>query len=102
MITQLDLKILIYLFYATISHGLNCESFQEELSKKKMEVIQAIGKRKVLIIEKTAEKKEIYRITQLLTIPGIGKTTVIKLSKILGMRFEYEISRDTCYRRRIC
>jgi hypothetical protein len=78
------------------------ESFQWELSQKRNQVERAIGKKKLLIIEEATKRKEIYRITQLLTIDFVGEKTVLKLSSILGDRFSYEVINENCYINKYC
>lgn len=85
-----------------ISAGGFAESFQWELAKKRQVVLETLGEKKLIHIEEMAAHTEIYRITQLLTIPGIGRTTVLKLGEILGYRFSYGLSTDACIKQKYC
>ena len=94
---------LTFFFSILLSFGTLCAaSFQEKLAQKRDEVQRAIGEKKLHAIELATRNIEIYRITQIDAIEGIGKKTLIKLNKILGTRFHYEISFQVCYHEKIC
>jgi len=95
-------KILLLLVAYFYSWHLSCDSFLGVFAQKKAEVIKAIGPNKTKHIEVFAQQQEIYRITQILNIRGIGKNGIIKLGKILGYRFAYIVSQDICYKDKIC
>jgi hypothetical protein len=75
------------------------QSFPTELAQKREYVLVSIGKKKLQAIERAINEIEIKRITQLLTIDGLGKKTVIKLDQILGTRFGYDFEQETCENR---
>jgi hypothetical protein len=78
------------------------ECFLSKFTQKKGEVIDILGPRRALQIEVFARREEIYRITELLNMPGIGDKTIEKLSKIMGYRFAYDVNKDICYRNKKC
>jgi hypothetical protein len=90
---------IIWVIWASVSFG---ESFAWELAQKRADVKVAIGENKLHAIEMATSEIEVYRITQLLTIEGMGKKTLIKLSKILGTRFGYRDIMQNCYKNKIC
>lgn len=92
----------IAVFWWIVCFPLMCDCFLWEFTQKKEAVIAVLGQRKILLIEDFARRSEIYRITQLLNIPGIGDKAVEKLSRIIGYRFAYSINSDVCYRNKKC
>lgn len=84
------------------STALISESFQWELSRKRAEVRSVIGEKKLAVIERAMNQTDIYRITQLLLVDGVGEKTVIKLEKILGTRFYYNSDVQHCRKNKIC
>jgi hypothetical protein len=99
---------MIFVFLRTIvatiafSLHLSADSFQDELLRNRGVVLQAIGHKRFKYIEDYASTREIYRITQLLEIPGIGEKIVAKLGAILGYRFGYFLTFDTCVKSKGC
>lgn len=78
------------------------EDFLSALEHRRTEAVILIGNKKIAAIETQARQKEIYRITQLLEVDGVGELSVRKLGDLLGYRFSYDISIDTCQRKGIC
>jgi hypothetical protein len=70
------------------SMNIMSESFKAKLSKNRSELRLVLGDKKLRSIEMEADRNEIYRITQLLNVSGIGEKTIIKLGIILGTRFD--------------
>lgn len=94
-------KIILALWIIGSSHHVIADSFQWELMQKSDQVREVIGEHKWKKIKKIADHIEIYRITELLNIDGIGSSTVFVLSEILGTRFFYS-DKHICFREKIC
>lgn len=92
--------IFIVVFFVAL--GLDAKSFPEVLLAKREATLSAIGAARYQFIETYSRSREIYRITQLLDIPGVGEKMVIKLGGILGYRFGYQPSIDDCVKMQSC
>lgn len=70
--------------------------------EKRALILDAVGARRLALIEDFGRSREIYRITQLLTISGIGDKTVSRLGDMLGYWFFYAPTIDTCMKTKAC
>lgn len=77
-------------------------SLQEEILKNEAAVSKILGEKRFRKVVEKAKSGGIDRISQLLSIEGVGVKTMIKLSAILGVRFSHHINIDTCVKERIC
>ncbi|HXW53649.1 MAG TPA: hypothetical protein VEL47_06055 [Myxococcota bacterium] len=99
---RLVINCLFWLALFTFSSLALADSFQWELHRKRSDILQLIGKSKLHAIEAFSGQREIYRITQLLVVKGIGKKTVADLAELIGYRFEYRAEPWMCYKKKYC
>ncbi len=92
----------IIFFAFALQTQAHSDSFQKEFWENRHELRLAIGESRFRDIEKMAASTEIYRVTQLLTIHGIGEKTVAKIATVLGLWFSYGASFDICVGKRMC
>lgn len=92
----------LWLFILFVTRNGFCESFQWELLQKRQDVLRVIGANRLRLIERVSSGSEIYRITQLLNIDGVGDNTVLSLGLILGYRFHYEPNIEECSKNKDC
>lgn len=82
-------RIVFWLLLSTPVCGV---SFLSALQEKRNEIKEVIGEKKLMRIEREFSDKELYRITQLLALKGIGEKAIIRLEKIIGTRFSSNLS----------
>jgi hypothetical protein len=97
---MVDMLLWLLLFHA--SSLLYGESFQDVLGKNQKNIRTIVGEKVLKKLYSLSSKNEVYRVTQLKEIDGVGRTSIDKIAELIGVRFVYQIDIDECRREGRC